>query len=78
MRGNEKRVSSLTNKCLLDVYTTFLPILCKSIIFSFYNIYCDVSPESRDIGGRISDCSLDNGLAKHNSPTTNNNSGAVA
>jgi hypothetical protein len=31
-------------------------------------IYCDVSPESRDIGARI------HGAAKHVSPTTNNNS----
>jgi hypothetical protein len=31
-------------------------------------IYCDVSPESRDIGARIY------GAAKHVSPTTNNNS----
>jgi hypothetical protein len=30
--------------------------------------YCDVLPESRDIGGRIYDCFLDNGAAKHNSP----------
>jgi hypothetical protein len=36
--------------------------------------YCDVLPESRNIGARIYDCSRDNGAAKHNSPTTNKNS----
>jgi hypothetical protein len=30
-----------------------------------------VPPESRDIGTRIYNCSLDNEAAKHNSPTTN-------
>jgi hypothetical protein len=33
--------------------------------------YCDMLPESRNIGTRIYDCSLDNGLAKHISPTMN-------
>jgi hypothetical protein len=35
---------------------------------------CDVPLESQDIGARIYDCSRDNRVAKHVSPTTNNNS----
>jgi hypothetical protein len=36
--------------------------------------YCDVPPESQYIGAHIYDCSQDNGVAKHVSPTMNNNS----
>jgi hypothetical protein len=44
------------------------------IAFEMIFTYCDVLPENRDIGARIYDCSRDNGVAKHVSPTTNNNS----
>jgi hypothetical protein len=52
----------------------FMTSIATVGIFHIYLTYCDVPPESRDIGARIYDCSRDNGVAKHVSPTTNNNS----
>jgi hypothetical protein len=42
--------------------------LTANVYKRIYYIYCDVPPESRDIGDCIYDCSRNNGVAKHASP----------
>jgi hypothetical protein len=76
-------VSSISDAKLEErMFLTTYFLKCKDIIIVCHlwskssareknGRYCDVCPESQNVGTSIYDCFLDNGLAKHVSPITN-------